>query len=106
MSKTDYKKEFAPNYTVEIVQMTFNIYASSSCILESFNYAIRMNFAFVRGSYERTILGNDGMLSCWKNGALLMSNDQFFVAIGDYQLRVTPSGIQKSSNGGTSWQNL
>ena len=95
------------NYTVELVQQKFNIYASSSGILKEFNYAIRMNFAFVRGSYERTILGNDGMLSCWKNGAMLMTNDQFFVALGDYQFRITPNnGLQKSSNGGTSWQNI
>lgn len=93
-------------YTIEVVQKTFNLYASSSGILSAFTYSIRTTFSFVRGSYERTILGNDGMLSCWKNGAMLMSNDQFFVAIGDYQLRVTPTGIQKSSNGGTSWQNI
>ena len=95
------------NYTVELVQQKFNIYASSSGILKEFNYAIRMNFAFVRGSYERTILGNDGMLSCWKNGAMLMTNDQFFVALGDYQFRITPNnGLQKSSDGGTKWTSL
>ena len=95
------------NYTVEIVQKTFNLYASSSGILKAFNYAIRMTFSFVRGSYERTILGNDGMLSCWKNGAMLMTNDQFFVALGDYQFRITPNnGLQKSSDGGTKWTSL
>ena len=95
------------NYTVEIVQNTFNIYASSSGTLKAFDYAIRINMSFVRGSYERTILGNDGMLSCWKNGAMLMTNDQFFVALGNNQLRITPNnGIQKSSDGGTKWTNL
>ena len=95
------------NYTVEIVQKTFNLYASSSGILKAFDYAIRMTFSFVRGSYERTILGNDGMLSCWKNGAMLMTNDQFFVALGDYQFRITPNnGLQKSSDGGTKWTSL
>ena len=95
------------NYTVEIVQKTFNLYASSSGILKAFDYAIRMTFSFVRGSYERTILGNDGMLSCWKNGAMLMTNDQFFVALGDYQFRIMPNnGLQKSSDGGTKWTSL
>ena len=95
------------NYTVEIVQKTFNLYASSSGILKAFDYAIRMTFSFVRGSYERTILGNDGMFSCWKNGAMLMTNDQFFVALGDYQFRITPNnGLQKSSDGGTKWTSL
>ena len=95
------------NYTVEIVQTIFYTYASSSGILKEFNYAIRITMSFVRGSYERTILGNDGMLSCWKNGAMLMTNDQFFVALGDYQFRITPNnGLQKSSDGGTKWTSL
>ena len=95
------------NYAVEIVQKTFNIYASSSGTLKAFDYAIRVTMSFVRGSYERTILGNDGMLSCWKNGAMLMTNDQFFVALGNNQFRITPNnGIQKSSDGGTKWTNL
>ena len=95
------------NYSVELEQRDFAIYASLSGSLKDFDYAIRMNFGFVRGSYERTILGNDGMLSCWKNGAMLMTNDQFFVALGDYQFRITPNnGIQKSSDGGTKWTNL
>ena len=95
------------NYTVEIVQTIFYTYASSSGILKEFNYAIRITMSFVRGSYERTILGNDGMLSCWKNGAMLMTNDEFFVVLGNNQFRITPNnGIQKSSDGGTKWTNL
>ena len=95
------------NYTVEIVQTKFYTYASSVGILKDCDYECVITMSFVRGSYERTILGNDGMLSCWKNGAMLMTNDQFFVALGNNQFRITPNnGIQKSLDGGTKWTNL
>ena len=64
------------------------------------------NFSFNRGNYEKTVLGRDGLMSCWANGALFMTQKYFLAMFGQHGLRVSDAGLQKTSDGGDNWQNL
>ena len=54
---------------------------------------------------SKTILGKDGLLSIWGNAGLLATKDGVTARYGDYILRISASGIQKSTQGGSagSW---
>ena len=57
--------------------------------------------------FESTsVLGNDGLLSIWGNTGLLVNKDKIVLRAGDTILRISASGIQKSSDGGNSWAKL
>lgn len=49
---------------------------------------------------DQNILGNDGLLSKFGQAAMLVTDSQWAVLVGDYGLRITPSGFQATTNGG------
>lgn len=53
-----------------------------------------------------TVLGNDGFLSVWDKVGLLVNKDKVVVRAGSVIFRVTTSGIEKSTNGGSSWSQM
>ena len=53
-----------------------------------------------------TVLGNDGLLTIWDKVGLLVNKDKIIMRAGSVLLRVSSSGIEKSSNGGISWSSL
>lgn len=53
-----------------------------------------------------TVLGNDGLLTIWDKVGLLVNKDKVIMRAGSVLLRVSPSGIEKSPNGGISWSQL
>ncbi len=60
-------------------------------------------------SFEsKTVLGKDGLLSIWGNAGLLATKNGITAKCGNYILRISASGIQKSSQGGAdgSWSTL
>lgn len=60
-------------------------------------------------SFEsKTVLGKDGLLSIWGNAGLLATKNGITARCGNYILRISASGIQKSSQGGAdgSWSTL
>lgn len=59
--------------------------------------------SFTRANSELTILGNDGLVSLWSNGAMLINRNAFIAIVGSYGIRVDSSGIKKTTNGGSTW---
>lgn len=53
-----------------------------------------------------TVLGNDGFLSVWDKIGFLVNKDKVVVRAGSVIFRVTTSGIEKSTNGGSSWSQM
>ena len=55
-----------------------------------------------------TKIGTNGLLSAWNSTKYLFYNQLygFEVRAGNYVLRISSSGIQKSVNGGTTWTSL
>lgn len=67
---------------------------------------IAVDFDFTRGSYERTVIANDGLMSCWKDGVMMMTNAGFIVNFGSYHLKITKEGIKKSTDSGAHWNDV
>ena len=53
-----------------------------------------------------TVLGNDGLLSVWDKIGFLVNKDKVVMRAGSVIFRVTTSGIEKSTNGGSSWSQM
>lgn len=80
--------------------------ASHSGESSDFTISTRVAYKYVKGSYERTLLGYDGLVSTWRNGYMFLNGDAFVVKFGSYVLKITASGIAKSSNGGASFTDV
>lgn len=86
---------------------TFRMYANSSREWRGTMYIGMQGFAVIRRA-QQTILAKDGLLSTFNGNYLKMqSSEGFEVKIGNYGLRVnSSSGIQKTSNNGSTWTSL
>ena len=96
------------DYELEIAVQPLDIYASSSgtCSIAKTRGQIAVDFDFTRGSYERTVIANDGLMSCWKDGVMMMTNAGFIVNFGSYHLKITKEGIKKSTDSGVHWNDV
>lgn len=95
------------DYELEIAVQPLDIYASSgTCAIDKTQGLITVDFDFTRGSYERTVIANDGLMSCWKDGVMMMTNAGFIVNFGSYHLKITKEGIKKSTDSGVNWKDV
>lgn len=95
------------DYELEIAVQPLDIYASSgTCTIGKTQGLITVDFDFTRGSYERTVIANDGLMSCWKDGVMMMTNAGFIVNFGSYHLKITKEGIKKSTDSGVNWKDV
>lgn len=95
------------DYELEIAVQPLDIYASSgTCSIAKTQGRITVDFDFTRGSYERTVIANDGLMSCWKDGVMMMTNAGFIVNFGSYHLKITKNGIKKSTDSGVNWKDV
>ena len=95
------------DYELEIAVQPLDIYASSgTCSIAKTQGQIAVDFDFTRGSYERTVIANDGLMSCWKDGVMMMTNAGFIVNFGSYHLKITKEGIKKSTDSGVNWKDV
>nr|UVY53216.1 MAG: hypothetical protein [Bacteriophage sp.] len=95
------------DYELEIAVQPLDIYASSgTCAIGKTQGLITVDFDFTRGSYERTVIANDGLMSCWKDGVMMMTNAGFIVNFGSYHLKITKEGIKKSTDSGVNWNDV
>lgn len=95
------------DYELEIAVQPLDIYASSgTCEIGKTQGQIAVDFDFTRGSYERTVIANDGLMSCWKDGVMMMTNAGFIVNFGSYHLKITKEGIKKSTDSGVHWNDV
>lgn len=95
------------DYELEIAVQPFDICASSgTCAIGKTQGLITVDFDFTRGSYERTVIANDGLMSCWKDGVMMMTNAGFIVNFGSYHLKITKEGIKKSTDSGVNWKDV
>ena len=95
------------DYELEIAVQPLDIYASSgTCSIAKKHGQIAVDFDFTRGSYERTVIANDGLMSCWKDGVMIMTNTGFIVNFGSYHLKITKEGIKKSTDSGVHWNDV
>lgn len=95
------------DYELEIAVQPLDIYASSgTCVIDKTQGQIAVDFDFTRGSYERTVIANDGLMSCWKDGVMMMTNAGFIVNFGSYHLKITKEGIKKSTDSGAHWNDV
>jgi hypothetical protein len=83
-----------------------NAKASKTGNSKEATFTFKTKWSFTRKNYERTLIGYDGMLSCFGSGMIHFNSDGFIAKYGSYMLRVSSSGIQKSTNGGSSWTDL
>lgn len=85
----------------------FSTYAYSAREWKGTMYIGMQGFAIKRRA-QQTIIGKDGLLSTFNGNYLKMqSSEGFEVKIGNYGLRVnSSSGIQKTSNNGSTWTSL
>ena len=95
------------DYELEIAVQPLDVYGSSgTCTIPNSIGRIAVDFDFTRGSYERTVIANDGLMSCWKDGVMMMTNAGFIVNFGSYHLKITKEGIKKSTDSGTHWNDV
>ncbi len=96
-------------YSIRISGNDIRFTVDTADVTKEFTIAFRGNASFARKNFERTILGNDGLLSCWGNGALYMSAEAFCVQLGNYAIRISESGgIEKTEKAisNTGWTKL
>lgn len=95
------------DYELEIAVQPLDVYSSSgTCVIPNSIGRIAVDFDFTRGSYERTVIANDGLMSCWKDGVMMMTNAGFIVNFGSYHLKITKNGIKKSTDSGVNWKDV
>lgn len=95
------------DYELEIAVQPLDAYGSSGTFtIPNSIGRIAVDFDFTRGSYERTVIANDGLMSCWKNGVMMMTNAGFIVNFGSYHLKITKEGIKKSTDSGAHWNDV
>lgn len=95
------------DYELEIAVQPLDVYGSSvTCAIPNSIGRIAVDFDFTRGSYERTVIANDGLMSCWKDGVMIMTNAGFIVNFGSYHLKITKEGIKKSTDSGAHWNDV
>lgn len=95
------------DYELEIAVQPLDVYdPSGTCTIPNSIGRIAVDFDFTRGSYERTVIANDGLMSCWKDGVMLMTNAGFIVNFGSYHLKITKEGIKKSTDSGAHWNDV
>lgn len=95
------------DYELEIAVQPLDVYCSSgTCTIPNSIGQIAVDFDFTRGSYERTVIANDGLMSCWKDGVMMMTNAGFIVNFGSYHLKITKEGIKKSTDSGAHWNDV
>ena len=95
------------DYELEIAVQPLDVYGSSvTCTIPNSICRIAVDFDFTRGSYERTVIANDGLMSCWKDGVMMMTNAGFIVNFGSYHLKITKEGIKKSTDSGAHWNDV
>lgn len=95
------------DYELEIAVQPLDVYGSSvTCTIPDWAGRIAVDFDFTRGSYERTVIANDGLMSCWKDGVMMMTNAGFIVNFGSYHLKITKEGIKKSTDSGAHWNDV
>lgn len=95
------------DYELEIAVQPLDVYGSSgTCTIPNSIGRIAVDFDFTRGSYERTVIANDGLMSCWKDGVMMMTNAGFIVNFGSYHLKITKEGIKKSTDSGAHWNDV
>ena len=93
-------------YSLEFETNNLKCWCEKTGETEDFTISGYINGSFLRGNYERTILGNDGLLAGWKNGAMLMSNDLFIVQFGNFGIKVNTSGFQVKTRNKQYWHDL
>ena len=96
----------AGNYSVVVAVGNLYLYCAKSGTMQSTNVQVTVNGNFARANCERTILGNDGLLSMWSTGAMLLNKNAFIAMVGQWGIRVDSTGLKYTSNGGTSWPTL
>lgn len=95
------------DYELEIAVQPLDVYGTSvTCAIPNSIVQIAVDFDFTRGSYERTVIANDGLMSCWKDGVMMMTNAGFIVNFGSYHLKITKEGIKKSTDSGAHWNDV
>ena len=72
----------------------------------SFDVTTKFYFSFSKKNYEYTQIGNDGFAQVMGSGFFFSNSTTFIVKRGNYMLRITSSGIQKSINNGQTWTSL
>lgn len=95
------------DYELEIAVQPLDVYGSSGTFtIPNSIGRIAVDFDFTRGSYERTVIANDGLMSCWNDGVMMMTNAGFIVNFGSYHLKITKEGIKKSTDSGAHWNDV
>lgn len=95
------------DYELEIAVQPLDVCCiSGTCAIPNSIGQISVDFDFTRGSYERTVIANDGLMSCWKDGVMMMTNAGFIVNFGSYHLKITKEGIKKSTDSGVHWNDV
>lgn len=97
------------NYTVYYeIYRSFTSSGGSSGSSSSFNMTLsNAYYAYNKPIDKKLIIGNDGLFNRWSDTNYLVSSTNGFITrFGSYLLRVTNSGIQKSTDGGSTWTNL
>ena len=73
----------------------------------SHNMSVNRSYSYNKSSFNKTLVGSDGLFSCWGSQNYMMIDQNGFIARkGNYVLRVSGSGIQKSTDGGSTWTSL
>lgn len=73
----------------------------------TFAKKLTMTYSYTRSNYQRTLIAQDGLMSCFGSGLLFFSKDAFVVRQGAYLLRMTSEkGLQKSTDSGATWTTI
>ena len=97
------------NYSIHYeIYRKFISSGGSSGSSASFNmYLSNAYYAYNKPTDKKLIIGNDGLFNRWSDTNYLVSSTSGFITrYGNYLIRVSSSGIQKSTDGGSTWVSL
>jgi hypothetical protein len=99
-------KDNEGDYSFKVETENINAKASNTGNSKEATFTFKTKWSFTRKNYQRTLIGYDGLISCFGSGMIHFNSDGFIAKYGNYMLRVSSSGIQKSTNAGSSWTDL
>lgn len=94
------------DYSIEVALGDISWSVSTAGSLNAITFTTMVRYKFTRGNFQRTLMGYDGLVSTWGSGAFFLSEQGCLIKFGDFGIRVTSTGLQKTSNGGSTWTSL
>ena len=89
------------------ISLSFELESETSATLTDLYVHGTLSYSYSRHGSVKTIIGNDGFYTSWKaNQYIHAQRESILLRHGLHAIRLSENGLQKSHDGGDTWQDL